>query len=142
KIKEGIATTDERDVKDKRAEAAMKWLCREYFDIRAFGAVLSTGEEVMKGSAHGQVRGPVQFTFGRSLDPVLSLEMSITRCAVTKEEDAAKERTMGNKHIIPYALYSARAFVSPIFAERTGFDDDDLSLLFQGLQHMFTNDQS
>lgn len=130
-----------KDIKDK-AEAAMKWLTREFYDVRAFGGVLSTGNEVMKGSAWGQVRGPVQFTFGQSFHPITPLEITITRCAVTKAEDAAKERTMGNKHIVPYALYAAKGYVSPAFAERTGFTQDDLNLLFEALLHMFEHDRS
>jgi CRISPR-associated protein Csd2 len=126
----------------QKAEAAMKWLCREFYDVRTFGGVLSTGKDVLKGSAYGQVRGPVQFTFGKSFHPITPLEISITRCAVTKEEDIAKERTMGNKHIVPYALYLAKIFVSPVFAERTGFTNDDLKLLFEALSHMFDHDQS
>ena len=130
-----------KEIKDK-AEAAMKWLTREFYDVRAFGGVLSTGNEVMKGSAWGQVRGPVQFTFGQSFHPITPLEITITRCAVTKAEDAAKERTMGNKHIVPYALYAAKGYVSPAFAERTGFTQADLELLFEALLHMFEHDRS
>ncbi len=126
----------------QKAEQAMKWLCREFFDVRTFGGVLSTGDDVLKGSAFGQVRGPVQFTFGRSCDPITPIEISITRCAVTKPEDEKKERTMGNKHIVPYALYVAKVFVSPVFAERTGFTERDLELFFEALQHMFDHDQS
>lgn len=126
----------------EKAEAAMHWLCREFYDVRTFGGVLSTGDDVLKGSAFGQVRGPVQFTFGRSCDVITPLEISITRCAVTKPEDEKKERTMGNKHIIPYALYVAKAFVSPVFAERTGFTEHDLAIFFEALQHMFDHDQS
>jgi CRISPR-associated protein Csd2 len=96
----------------------------------------------MKGSAFGQVRGPVQFTFGQSFHPITPLEITITRCAVTKEEDAAKERTMGNKHIVPYALYAAKDYVSPAFAERTGFTQGDLDLLFEALLNMFEHDRS
>lgn len=124
------------------AERAKNWLCREFFDVRTFGGVLSTGDEVMKGSAFGQVRGPVQFTFGQSFHPITPLEVTITRCAVTKEEDAKKERTMGNKHIVPYALYAAKGYVSPAFAEKTGFTDGDLELLFQSLLNMFEHDRS
>ena len=124
------------------AERAKNWLCREFFDVRTFGGVLSTGDSVMKGSAFGQVRGPVQFTFGQSFHPITPLEVTITRCAVTKEEDAKKERTMGNKHIVPYALYAAKGYVSPAFAERTGFTDADLELLFQALLNMFEHDRS
>lgn len=141
--KKGIeaAKAQQKD-KDKQAEAAMKWLCREFYDVRTFGGVLSTGNDVMKGSAWGQVRGPVQFTFGQSFHPITPLEITITRCAVTKEEDKAKERTMGNKHIVPYALYVAKGYVSPAFAERTGFTQTDLDVLFEALALMFRNDPS
>ena len=128
--------------KPEKQEATMKWMCREFFDVRTFGGVISTGDDIMKGSAWGQVRGPVQFTFGRSYHPITPLEISITRCAVTKEEDAGKERTMGNKHIVPYALYAAKAYVSPAFAERTGFTDADLEIFFDALNHMFEHDRS
>ena len=124
------------------AEAAMKHLCKTFFDVRTFGGVLSTGDDVLKGSAYGQVRGPVQFTLGMSVDPITTQEITLTRCAVTKEEDAAKERTMGHKHIVPYGLYVAKAFVSPMFAERTGFDDGDLKVFLEALGHLFSNDQS
>ena len=141
-IDEAGKKLDNKASDQQKAEAAMKWLCREFFDVRTFGGVLSTGKDVLKGSAYGQVRGPVQFTFGKSFHPITPLEISITRCAVTKEEDMAKERTMGNKHIVPYALYAAKAFVSPVFAERTDFSDDDLAILFDALSHMFDHDQS
>lgn len=124
------------------AAAAMKHLCRTFFDVRAFGGVLAVGPEILKGSAHGQVRGPIQFTLGMSADPIRTQEITITRCVVTKEEDAAKERTMGHKHIVPYGLYVAKAFISPTFADRTGFDDADLELFFQALTHLFSVDQS
>jgi CRISPR-associated protein Csd2 len=127
---------------NSHAERAKNWLCREFYDVRTFGGVLSTGDDVMKGSTFGQVRGPVQFTFGQSIHPITPLEVTITRCAVTKEEDAKKERTMGNKHIVPYALYAAKGYVSPAFAERTGFTNGDLELLFQALLHMFEHDRS
>ena len=128
--------------KSEKQEATMRWLCREFFDVRTFGGVLSVGDDIMRGSAWGQVRGPVQFTFGQSYHPITPLEISITRCAVTKEEDAEKERTMGNKHIVPYALYSAKAYGSPAFAERTGFTNDDLKVFFDALNHMFEHDRS
>lgn len=135
--------SDKETATDKqKAEGAMKWLCNKFFDVRTFGGVLSTGKDVLQGSAFGQVRGPVQFTFGKSIDPITPLDISITRCAVTKPEDEKKERTMGNKHIIPYALYAAKVYVSPVFAERTGFSDDDLKLFFEALGGMFTHDQS
>ena len=126
----------------EKAESAIHWLCREFFDVRTFGGVLSTGDDVLKGSAYGQVRGPVQFTFARSCDPITPLEITITRCAVTKPEDEKKERTFGNKHIVPYALYVAKVFISPVFAERTGFTEADLALFFEALDHMFDHDQS
>lgn len=128
--------------KAEKQEATMKWLCREFFDVRAFGGVLSTGDDIMKGSAWGQVRGPVQFTFGQSYHAITPLEISITRGAVTKEEDIEKERTMGNKHIVPYALYAAKVYVSPAFAERTNFTNADLEVLFDALNHMFEHDRS
>jgi len=141
--KKGIEAAKGQDkAKDKQAEAAMRWLCREFYDVRTFGGVLSTGDDVMKGSAWGQVRGPVQFTFGQSFHPITPLEITITRCAVTKEEDKAKERTMGNKHIVPYALYAAKGYVSPAFAERTGFTQADLDLFFEALLQMFEHDRS
>ncbi|MFH7320145.1 type I-C CRISPR-associated protein Cas7/Csd2 [Desulfurivibrio sp. D14AmB] len=140
-IKEATEGMREAD-KTKKAEAAMHWLCREFYDIRTFGAVLSTGDDVMKGSAYGQVRGPVQFTFGQSFHPIAPLEITVTRCAVTKEEDATKERTMGHKHIVPYALYAAKCYISPPFAKRTGFSTRDLDLFFEALSEMFTHDRS
>jgi CRISPR-associated protein Csd2 len=144
--KRGIKAAVEALPKDatdaKKTEAAKNWLCNEFFDVRTFGGVLSTGDDVMKGSAFGQVRGPVQFTFGQSYHAITPLEVTITRCAVTKEEDAKKERTMGNKHIVPYALYAAKGYVSPAFAEKTDFTDADLELLFQALLSMFEHDRS
>lgn len=141
-IKAATEKLDKKATDKQKAEAAMHWLCREFYDVRTFGGVLSTGDDVLKGSAFGQVRGPIQFTFGRSCDVITPLEISITRCAVTKPEDEKKERTMGNKHIVPYALYVAKAFVSPVFAERTGFTEADLDVFFEALQHMFDHDQS
>lgn len=128
--------------KEQKQESALHWLCREFYDVRAFGGVLSTGEDIMKGSAFGQVRGPVQFTFGQSYHPVTPLEVTVTRCAVTKEEDREKERTMGHKHVIPYALYSAKVYVSPAFAGKTGFDLHDLEIFFEALSALFTDDKS
>lgn len=137
--------------REKKQEATMRWLCREFYDVRTFGGVLSTGDELMKGSAWGQVRGPVQFTFGQSFHPITPIEITVTRCAVTKEEDAASERTMGHKHIVPYALYAAKCYISPAFAEKTGFTSvekredgtmGDLQLLFAALNNLFTHDHS
>ena len=145
-IKQGPALerkiTEAVDKNDKKPEAAVRWLCREFFDIRAFGGVLGVGDEVMKGSAYGQLRGPVQFTFGQSIHSITPLEITITRCVATTIEDEKKERTMGNKHIVPYALYAAKGYVSPAFAEKTGFTNADLELLFQALLNMFEHDRS
>lgn len=141
-IKAAEAKVGKDAPKDSKAKEAMKWLCREFYDVRTFGAVLSTGEDIMKGSAFGQVRGPVQFTFAQSFHPVTPLEITVTRCAVTKEDDKAKERTMGHKHIIPYALYAVKAYISPAFAECTMFSESDLDLLFEALPEMFTHDHS
>jgi CRISPR-associated protein Csd2 len=124
------------------ARRVKDWLCREFYDVRTFGAVMSTGSEVMKGSAYGQIRGPVQFTFGQSFDPIAPQEVTITRCAVTKEEDVTKERTMGQKYIVPYGLYAARCYISPAFAENTGFDQADYDLLVEALTHLFAHDRS
>ena len=117
--------------------AARKLLCEKYFDVRAFGAVLSTGD---KGA--GQVRGPLQLTFSRSFDPIVVAEHSITRMAVTNEKDEEKERTMGRKYTIPYALYAARGFVSPQLAAQTGFSQEDLELFWESLLNMFEFDRS
>lgn len=123
--------------KKDKDEAARVVMCRTYYDVRAFGAVLTTGEKNA-----GQVRGPVQLTFSRSVDPVLALEHSITRMAVTNERDAEKERTMGRKATLPYALYRVHGFVNPNLAAQTGFDQGDLDLLWEGLAQMFEHDRS
>jgi CRISPR-associated protein Csd2 len=137
---------DRQKQTDDWEAAALHWLCQRYFDIRAFGAVLSTGNKVFKGSAYGQVRGPVQFTFGQSFHPITPLEITITRCAATNPgeegQGSGQNRTMGNKHIVPYALYAAKGYVSPAFAERTGFTQEDLDLLFEAVLHMFEHDRS
>jgi len=117
-------------------EKAKRWLCENFFDIRTFGAVLSTGVNC------GQVRGPVQLTFARSIDPIFAQEHSITRMAVTKEEDLEKERTMGRKHTVPYGLYRAHGFISAPLAGQTGFSEDDLELLWEALANMFEHDRS
>lgn len=122
------------------AERARAWMCQTFFDVRMFGAVMATGVNA------GQVRGPVQVTFARSIDRIASLEQSITRMAVTTEREALAQdggnRTMGRKEIIPYALYRAHGFVSPHLAAQTGFGDDDLGLLWQALERMFEFDRS
>lgn len=119
---------------------ARKWMCQTFFDVRMFGAVMSTGVNC------GQVRGPVQIAFSRSIDPITPLEQSITRMAVTTEKESEKQdggnRTMGRKEIIPYALYVAHGFISPHLADDTGFSNADLDLLWQSLTMMFEHDRS
>ena len=121
-------------------DLARKWMCQNFFDVRTFGAVMSTGTNA------GQVRGPVQLTFARSIDPIVALEHSITRMAVATEAEAEKQqgdnRTMGRKHTVPYGLYVAHGFVSSFLAKQTGFGEDDLELLWQSLEHMFEHDRS
>lgn len=120
----------------EKARALTEWMCRNFFDVRTFGAVMTT--EVNSG----QVRGPVQMAFASSVDPVVPMEVSITRMAVTNERDLEKERTMGRKHIIPYGLYRAHGYISAKLAERTGFSEDDLALLWRALANMFEHDRS
>ena len=119
---------------------ARQWMCQNFFDVRTFGAVMSTGVNC------GQVRGPVQLTFARSVEPIIALEHSITRMAVATEAEAEKQqgdnRTMGRKHTVPYGVYVAHGFVSSFLAKQTGFDDDDLELVFQALGQMFEHDRS
>ena len=126
--------------KGDKTEAARQWMCENYFDIRTFGAVMSTGQNA------GQVRGPVQLTFSRSIDPVIASEHSITRMAVTTEEEAEKQsggnRTMGRKFTIPYGLYRCHGFISASLANQTGFSEGDLNLLWQALLNMFDHDRS
>ncbi|CAN5486803.1 type I-C CRISPR-associated protein Cas7/Csd2 [soil metagenome] len=121
-------------------DKARAWMCQTFFDIRMFGAVMST--EINSG----QVRGPVQLAFARSVDPIVPMEQSITRMAVTtakeSESQSGGNRTMGRKTIIPYALYEAHGFISPQLASQTGFSDADLELLWQSLAMMFEHDRS
>lgn len=121
-------------------DRAKQFLCQNYFDIRTFGAVLSTGANA------GQVRGPVQLTFARSVDPIVSLEHSITRMAVATEAEAEKQggdnRTMGRKFTVPYGLYRAHGFISAPFAAQTGFSQVDLDLFWEALENMFEHDRS
>jgi CRISPR-associated protein Csd2 len=115
-------------------------MCADYFDIRTFGAVMSTGANA------GQVRGPVQLTFARSVDPVVTLEHSITRMAVATEAEAEKQsgdnRTMGRKNTVPYGLYVAYGFISPALAAQTGFTEEDLGIFWKALTDMFEYDRS
>ena len=134
---------------DAHAHELRDWMCANFFDVRTFGAVMSTGVNC------GQVRGPVQMTFASSVEPVLPVEVTITRMAATNEAerknrtegsdetDARQDnRTMGRKHIVPYGLYVAHGFISAKFAERTGFSEADLDLLFESLKTMFEHDRS
>ena len=118
------------------------YMCANYYDIRTFGAVMTT---FVKGALNcGQVRGPVQIGFARSIDPIVPQEVTITRVAITTEADAEKKGTeMGRKHIVPYALYRAEGFVSANLARKTtGFTEEDLELLWQAILNMFENDRS
>ena len=123
-----------------KSDEARTWMCTNFFDVRTFGAVMSTGVNC------GQVRGPVQITFARSIDSILPQEHTITRMAVTKESEAEDQggdnRTMGRKHTVPYGLYRTHGFVSAFLADQTGFSTDDLALLWQALEHMFEHDRS
>jgi CRISPR-associated protein Csd2 len=142
----------EKGASKKKVGEARKWMCQNFFDVRTFGAVMSTGANA------GQVRGPVQFSFARSLDAVLPLDISITRMAVAEEAKGAKTstdyqkwedeqpedslRTMGRKNLIPYGLYAAKGFISANLAQDTGFGDDDLALFWESLANMYDHDRS
>jgi CRISPR-associated protein Csd2 len=156
-VKEGVAAW-ERWKKDKKnfpkpprhyEDLAQDWMCHNFYDVRTFGAVMSTGDDKDSESGDsklrmraGQVRGPVQLTFGRSVDPVVASEHSITRMAVTNEKDLEKERTMGRKFTVPYGLYVVHGFVSPHLAAQTGFCEEDLALLWESLTNCFEHDRS
>lgn len=136
----------------ERVSKAAQWMCENFYDVRTFGAVMSTGPNA------GQVRGPVQIAFARSIDPILSIDAAITRMAVASDAKGAKTssdyetweasqpeeqlRTMGRKTLIPYGLYAAKGFVSANLAEGTGFSENDLSLLWNALNNMFDHDRS
>ncbi len=123
-----------KDIED--AKNLTDWMCQNFFDIRTFGAVMTTEINT------GQVRGPIQLNFSRSVDPVISAEHSITRMAVTNERDLEKERTMGRKFTIPYGLYRCHGYVSAHLAKQTGFNESDLELFWQALINMFDYDRS
>jgi CRISPR-associated protein Csd2 len=134
---------DGDDKKRKGGDAvndARAWMCANFFDVRTFGAVMSTGVNC------GQVRGPIQLTFARSVDPIVASEHSITRMAVATEAEAEKQqgdnRTMGRKYTVPYGLYMAHGFVSSFLARQTGFADDDLAIIWDALSMMFEHDRS
>lgn len=157
-IKDGVAlnTSDKRAYKAVLGEDIEKlekkdpdidlklrnWMCGNFFDIRTFGAVMTTFVKAKLNC--GQVRGPVQLGFARSIDPIVRQEISITRIAITTEEDLKRKETeMGRKHIIPYALYRMDGFISANLAQRvTGFTEDDLELLWEALINMFEDDHS
>ncbi|MFZ5812726.1 MAG: type I-C CRISPR-associated protein Cas7/Csd2 [Thermodesulfobacteriota bacterium] len=130
----------EQDSKADKTRLARDWMCQNFFDVRTFGAVMSTGVNC------GQVRGPVQLAFSRSENEIMPLDISITRMAVATEAEAEKQggdnRTMGRKSIVPYGLYRCHGFVSAPLAVQTGFSEDDLNLLWEALQNMFDHDRS
>lgn len=138
----------EKNVKAKKKEdpeldrKIRNWMCKNFFDIRTFGAVMTT---FVKAALNcGQVRGPVQLGFARSVDPIVPQEVTITRVAITTEADAEKKGTeMGRKYIVPYGLYQCEGFVSANLARKTtGFSDEDLSLLWEAIMNMFEHDHS
>jgi CRISPR-associated protein Csd2 len=135
-----LAGDDKKRKGGDKVEEARQWMCQNFYDVRTFGAVMSTGVNC------GQVRGAVQMTFARSIDPVIASEHSITRMAVATAEEAKKQdgdnRTMGRKFTVPYGLYVAHGFVSAHLANQTGFSDSDLELLWQALSNMFEHDRS
>ncbi|CAM3972406.1 type I-C CRISPR-associated protein Cas7/Csd2 [Cohnella lubricantis] len=137
---DGKKRKDKGKAQGEEVDKGRQFMCQNFYDIRTFGAVLSTGANA------GQVRGPVQITFARSIDPIVSLEHSITRMAVTTEADAEKQsgdnRTMGRKFTVPYGLYCAYGFVSAPLANQTGFSEEDLALLWESLTNMFEHDRS
>jgi CRISPR-associated protein Csd2 len=136
---ESDAVKNVKDTKDKTS-AARDVMCKKYYDIRTFGAVMSTGKNA------GQVRGPIQFTFARSVDPIVTSEHSITRMAVATEKEAEKQggdnRTMGRKATVPYGLYVCHGFISANLAKQTGFSQEDLDLFWKALKNMFDVDRS
>lgn len=131
---------DPKKAKQPEVEKTRDWMCKNFYDIRSFGAVMTTEINC------GQVRGPVQFSFSRSIDPIVTSEFSITRCAVATEREAEKQsgdnRTMGRKFAVPYALYRTNGFINPFLAAQTGFSDEDRELLFTALENAFQFDQS
>ena len=131
---------DPKKAKQEERDQTREWMCKNFYDIRTFGAVMSTEINC------GQVRGPIQFAFGRSIDPVVTSEHAVTRCAVATEKEAEKQsgdnRTMGRKFTVPYGLYMAHGFINPFLAKQTGFTDDDLELFFTAMGQMFEHDRS
>jgi CRISPR-associated protein Csd2 len=152
KAHEQTGGVPEKGASKDKVRQAREWMCKAFYDVRTFGAVMSTGPNA------GQVRGPVQFSFARSLDPVLPLDISITRMAVAEDVKGAKTsqdyldwenkqeedklRTMGRKQLIPYGLYVAKGFISAHLAGGTGFTENDLALLWEALANMYDHDRS
>ncbi len=138
--KDGKKRNEKNKAQGSEVEKGRVQMCKTYFDIRTFGAVMSTGANA------GQVRGPIQMTFARSVEPVITLEHSITRMAVATEKEAEAQggdnRTMGRKFTIPYGLYCSHGFISAHLANQTGFSNDDLNLFWSALQNMFEHDRS
>ncbi len=133
----GEKPTAKRLPKDvEKARKVTEFMCHNFWDIRTFGAVMTTEVNC------GQVRGPVQISFARSTSPIVTLEHAITRSSVTNERDLEKERTMGRKFTVPYAVYVASGFVNPFLAAETGFSEADLELLWESLTNAFQFDQS
>ncbi len=128
--------TGSKQVAKKEGNGVRRWMCENFYDIRTFGAVMTTDVNC------GQVRGPVQLSFARSVDPVVTAEFALTRCSVTNEKDVEKERTMGRKYMVPYGLYMAKGTINPFLAKQTGFDETDLMLLKEALVHLFDFDAS
>lgn len=142
---QAIGAKSEDDGKKRKGsgdevERARQWMCQNFFDVRTFGAVMSTGVNC------GQVRGPVQMNFARSIEPIVPIEITITRMAVTTEKEAESQsgdnRTMGRKHIVPYGLYRAEGYISAFLADQTGFSNEDLNLLWEALVNMYDHDHS
>ncbi len=129
--------SDKKKATRKQVGSARAEMCRRFYDVRTFGAVMSTGANA------GQVRGPVQISFSRSLDPILPLDLSVTRMAVTEAKEAdSPNQTMGRKNLIPYGLYRCHGFISGHLARETGFSEADLDLFWQSLTQMFDHDRS
>ncbi len=144
KVKKAAKLSPQNDIE---AEKLRTWMCANFFDVRTFGAVMSTGINC------GQVRGPLQFAFGRSVDPIMPLEISITRMAATNEKEKKQQqegdddqrsdnRTMGRKHIVPYGLYRIHGFVNAKLAEKTGFSQEDLDLIWSAMGNLYELDRS
>lgn len=135
------AKLSKTELEEIKATLRREFMCKHFYDVRTFGAVMNTGDHKA-----GQVKGPVQITFAKSVEPILIRDHSITRLAVTTEEEEIKQnganQTMGQKYTIPYGLYVAYGFISPSYAKKSGFSEEDEKLLFSALQNMFDLDRS